>query len=95
MKRQLWKDESKCLNLDTNIFFDKYEEEESLRPAIDKMCSSCSVRKVCFATGISGKEWGVWGGIYLEGGEISREFNKHKSKKDWANHWQSLTMEEK
>lgn len=95
MKRQLWKDEAKCLNLDTNIFFDKYEEDETFRTAIDKMCLSCPVRKTCFATGISGKEWGVWGGIYLEGGEISREFNKHKTKKDWGNTWQSLTMEEK
>jgi len=53
----------------------------------------CPVRKTCFANGISGKEWGVWGGVYLEGGEISREFNRHKSKSDWSNVWQSLTME--
>lgn len=48
---------------------------------------------MCFANGVSGKEWGVWGGVYLEGGEISREFNKHKNKKDWSETWQSLTME--
>jgi hypothetical protein len=93
LKRHLWKDDSACLDFDTNLFFDKYEEDESLRSGIDKVCSLCPVRRTCFAVGISGKEWGVWGGIYLESGEISREFNKHKSKQDWANTWQSLTTE--
>lgn len=93
MKRHLWKDNARCLDLDTNIFFDKYEENESLRSGIDKMCSSCPVRKNCFAAGITGKEWGVWGGVYLESGEISREFNKHKTKQDWGKTWSSLTLE--
>jgi len=35
----------------------------------------------------------IRGGVYLEGGEVSREFNKHKTKKDWSETWQSLTME--
>ena len=94
MKRYLWKDQSKCLDYDTNLFFDKYEEDESIRPSIDLLCSQCPVRKTCFAVAISNKEWGVWGGVYLEGGEISREFNKHKTKKDWGRVWQSLTIEE-
>ena len=93
MKRHLWKDKAQCLNLDTNIFFDKYEEIESFRFGIDKMCSSCPVRRDCFAAGITGKEWGVWGGVYLEGGEISREFNKHKTKQDWGKTWSALTLE--
>lgn len=93
MKRHLWKDESACLNLDTNIFFEKYEEQESLRNGIDNICRNCPVRKTCFANGISGKEWGVWGGIFLENGEISREFNKHKTKQDWGLTWSALTME--
>ena len=92
MQRHLWKDSSACLDYDTNLFFDKYEEDEKLRSGIDAVCSNCPVRRTCFANGISGKEWGVWGGIYLEGGEISREFNRHKTKQDWANTWQSLTM---
>lgn len=93
MQRHMWKDDAACLDYDTNIFFDKYEEDEKLRPGIDAVCSNCPVRRTCFANGISGKEWGVWGGIYLEGGEISREFNKHKTKLDWGNTWSSLTME--
>lgn len=93
MNRHLWKDESACLNLDTNLFFDKYEESESLRPGVDSICNKCPVRRICFAVGVSGKEWGVWGGVFLESGEISREFNKHKTKQDWGNTWSSLTME--
>jgi hypothetical protein len=94
MKRLLWKNDAICLDYDTNLFFDKYEEEESLRSSIDSLCKQCPVKRTCFANGISGKEWGVWGGIYLEGGEISKEFNNHKTKQDWANAWQSLTMEQ-
>ena len=93
MKQHLWKDEALCLGMDNNAFFDKYEDHEGSRRDVDALCKKCPVKKVCFANGISGKEWGVWGGVYLEGGEISREFNKHKSKKDWSNIWQALTME--
>ena len=89
----MYKDDAVCLDYDTNLFFDKYEEDELLRPAIDALCSSCPVRKDCFSVGISGKEWGVWGGVYLENGEISKEFASHKSKDDWGMTWQSLTME--
>ena len=93
MHRHEWKDESLCLDYDTNLFFDKYEEDIPLRPAIDKLCSTCNVAKTCFAVGVSQKEWGVWGGIYLENGQISREFNSHKAKTDWASTWQFLTLE--
>ena len=94
MKQHLWKDEARCLDMDTNLFFEKYEDEESLRPAIDSICKQCPVLKTCFAVGISNKEWGVWGGIFIENGKISREFNKHKSKKDWGDTWKSLTMDQ-
>lgn len=93
MKQHLWKDESACLDYDTNLFFDKYEEDVSLRSAIDTICKGCSVRKTCFAVGVSGKEWGVWGGIFIENGKISKEFNNHKTKQDWGATWQNLTME--
>lgn len=94
MNKHKWKDKAKCLNLDTNLFFDKYEETESLRSAVDNLCRSCPVQRTCFAVGISNKEWGVWGGVYLENGDISKEFNKHKGKDGWSIMWQSLTTEE-
>lgn len=88
-----WKDEAKCLNMDTNIFFDKYEEDQHLASSVDSICHRCPVNKNCFAWGVSNKEWGVWGGIYLKDGKIDKEFNAHKDKEDWFNVWESLTME--
>lgn len=93
MKQHIWKDEGSCLGLETNLYFDKYEDDEGVRPTVDALCRQCPVAKICFANGIAGKEYGVWGSVYLDNGEISREFNKHKSKEDWANTWTSLTME--
>lgn len=93
LKQHLWKDNGLCLGSNTNIYFDIYEENIESRSFVDSLCKKCPVKKECFANGVSGKEWGVWGGIYLESGEISKEFNSHKNKKDWAATWQSLTME--
>jgi len=93
MDKHSWKNDGACFGYDTNFFFDKYEEDEQLRPAIDSLCMSCPVRKECFAIGVSNKEWGVWGGIYLENGEFSKEFNKHRSRADWEKTWRNLTMD--
>lgn len=93
MNRHKWKDDARCLGLDVNLFFDKYEEQESIRRGIETICKECPVKRTCFAVGVSGKEWGVWGGVYIENGNISKEFNKHRSKQEWADLWQSLTME--
>lgn len=93
MDKHRWKDDGACQNLDREVFFDKYEEDLSLRPKVEALCSNCPVLRQCFAVGISQKEWGVWGGIYLENGKISREFNRHRTKQDWAETWQNLTMD--
>lgn len=93
MPKHKWKDDALCLDYDTNIFFEKYEDDEVLRPAVDQLCYSCPVNKECFAVGITGKEWGIWGGVYLQGGEISKEYSSHKSKKDWSIFWTKMTME--
>ena len=94
MHKNRWKDNATCIDYDTNIFFDKYEEDEQLRLGIDNLCAGCPVSRTCFAVGISTKEWGVWGGVYLEDGEISKEFNSHKTKESWSETWQYLTMGE-
>lgn len=93
MDKHSWKEKGRCFGFDTNLFFDRYEEDERLRLAIDDLCRECPVRKLCFAVGINGKEWGVWGGVYLENGDISREFNKHRTKESWGKTWASLTLE--
>ena len=93
MHKLKWKDQASCLDYDTNLFFDKYEEDINLRPAIDLLCINCPVLKTCFAVGVSSKEYGVWGGIYLDAGNPSKEFNDHKTEQDWSNIWQKLTLE--
>ncbi len=93
MHKLKWKDQGSCLDYDTNLFFDKYEEDEPLRNAIDKLCSGCPVSKTCFAVGVSSKEYGVWGGIYLESGSISKEFNSHKTEESWAEIWKRMSFE--
>lgn len=90
-----WKDEGKCLGMDTNFFFDKYEEDHALAKTIDNLCHSCPINRKCFAWGVTNKEWGVWGGVYLKDGKIDKEFNTHKNKTDWSDTWESLTMEVK
>jgi len=90
---QAWKNDAKCLNMDTNLFFDVYEEDKNIASAIDQVCRVCPVNRQCFAVGVSNKEWGVHGGVYLRDGMIDKEFNSHKDKQDWFETWQSLTME--
>lgn len=94
MQDRNWKDDAACLGFDRELFFDKYEDDVDIRQQMDEFCRECPVRKMCFATAISEKDWGLWGGIYLENGEISKEFNRHKTKQDWAETWQALTMEQ-
>lgn len=88
-----WKDKGECLGMDTNLFFDKYEEDPHLAKSVDHICQRCPINQQCFAWGISHKEWGVWGGVYLKDGKIDKEFNAHKDKDNWFVTWESLTME--
>ena len=92
MNKHLWKESAACKNFDTNLFFDKYEETPDIRHGVDSVCLKCPVAATCFAVGISQKEYGIWGGIYLDKGKISREFNSHKTKSKWSEIWQTLTM---
>lgn len=93
MSSKDWKEQALCLNMDTNIFFDKYEEDEELRVAVDQLCIKCPVQRECLASAVTRQEWGVWGGVYFEKGKISKEFNNHKDKAKWFSIWSSLTME--
>jgi hypothetical protein len=88
-----WTKKASCLNMDVNMFYDKYEENKGLASAIDIMCSQCPVQRDCLAQGVSNKEWGVWGGVYLENGEISKEFNEHKDKETWFEIWSGAMID--
>lgn len=81
--RKEWVEQAKCIGMETNLFFDKYEEDSDLRKAVDALCSKCPVQRECMATGVARSEWGVWGGVYFEKGKISKEFNNHKNNDDW------------
>lgn len=88
-----WSKNASCLDFDTDLFFDKYEEDETIASTIDILCQKCPVQRECLAAGVSNHEWGVWGGVYLENGKISKEFNKHKDNQDWFDIWSSATMD--
>lgn len=88
-----WKDEALCIGDDINLFFDSYEEDVEVRKDTDSLCSICPVARTCFAVGISTKQTGVWGGVYLDNGKISREFGRHRSKDEWAELWKNLTTD--
>lgn len=82
-----------CLNMDTNLFFEKYEEDSIVAEGVDTLCSQCPAQRQCLAYAVSNQEWGVWGGVYLESGKISREFNKHKNNDSWFKVWSGITMD--
>lgn len=79
-----WRDFALCLGLDTNLFFDKYETDVNIAKAIDESCLSCPVRSICYENGIENNENGVWGGVYLNYGEVDKSKNLHKTKTIWS-----------
>jgi hypothetical protein len=66
-----------------NMWFDMYEENVVVAEQVDEVCLSCPVIAQCYRDGINSKETGVWGGIYLENGKISRTHNSHKTTARW------------
>ena len=58
MGKLSWKDDAKCLDMDVNMFFDKYEEDIGLRAVIDRMCASCPVSQKSLTT-IRQKRYGM------------------------------------
>jgi hypothetical protein len=78
-----WPPFALCKGLDTNTFYDLYEQDEFIAKATDELCSSCPVRKQCLRQGIENSEWGVWGGLYLVAGKPDKNRNSHKTAEDW------------
>lgn len=78
-----WYDLALCLNMDTNLFFDKYETDMSIAKNVDQACLSCPVIAICYDHGKSGDNYGVWGGVYLNSGSIDKVRNGHKTKDIW------------
>ena len=78
-----WIIKARCRSLDSEMFFDKYEEDADLAKVVDGICLTCPVINDCFNHGTSNSEGGVWGGVYLVDGEISPMRNAHKSPEVW------------
>ena len=78
-----WFDLALCLNMDTNLFFDKYETDLNIARSIDQACLSCPVISICYANGVENDNYGVWGGIYLNSGSVDKVRNAHKTKEVW------------
>lgn len=75
-----WRKKANCLNLDVDLFFDDYEDDEETAEFVDSICHSCPVFKECLQYAVDNDATGVHGGMYLQLGSYSRSRNTHKSK---------------
>lgn len=78
-----WYQLAACKNMHVNYFYDTYETDSESARQIDQMCIHCPVVKFCYEEGVSNKEKGVWGGVYLNLGRVDSDYNKHKTQEDW------------
>lgn len=78
-----WDDLATCKGMDTNLFFDKYETDVNIAKNIDEACMICPVSKICYESGISNNEYGVWGGVFLTAGIVDKSKNLHKTADVW------------
>jgi len=55
-----------CSDYDPDVF--DPADQDALVEA-QTVCAACPVKARCLALGVSRGEWGVWGGVLLEGGK--------------------------
>ena len=55
-----------CADYDPDVF--DPVDEDALAEA-KAVCAGCDVRAMCLSLGVSRGEWGVWGGVLLDGGK--------------------------
>lgn len=82
-EKMQWYHLAACKNMDINYFYDTYETDLETAKQIDQMCMHCPVAKFCYEEGVSNKERGVWGGVYLNLGRVDSDYNKHKTPEHW------------
>ena len=79
-----WQDIALCRGLDTELYYDKYEDSAETARQIDEGCLRCPVFTQCFLAGAD-NEFGVWGGVFWNGsGKPDRNKNSHKTPEIWA-----------
>lgn len=85
-----WQDLALCNGLDTEIFFEYYENSEQAALQADQICLHCPVMKQCGMAGMN-NEAGTWGAIYWNGsGKPDQLKNSHKSQETWKEIWSKL-----
>lgn len=72
-----------CQGMNTDLFFDQYENDINIAKNIDEACLSCPIISMCYESGIENNEYGVWGGVYLNAGSIDKNKNLHKTPDVW------------
>lgn len=72
-----------CQGMRTNWFYDDYEADPVFAQVMDSICLACPVRALCLREGVKYKEYGLWGGVYLNGGKIDDARNEHKTEDIW------------
>lgn len=70
-------------SVNNDIFFDVYESDRIAAEQTDQMCIHCPVAKQCLTYAVENKMTGVWGGVYMNNGNIDRKFNSHKTSDIW------------
>lgn len=78
-----WYQFAACNNMETNWFYDLYETDVQIARQADNVCLHCPVAKMCLAEGLAGREFGVWGGVYLNLGRPDKSANSHKTEDVW------------
>ena len=72
--RPEWFDDAACRGMQPNNFFiDEFDPDYDAKVAVAKrVCSSCSVRSLCFEEAKERQEeFGIWGGINVEDPDFS------------------------
>ena len=80
-----WEDLALCQNMDTELFFRRYENDSQLAIAVDELCLHCPVIQLCYNKAKKSGQWGVWAGWYWAGSnganmnKIDKARNLHKT----------------
>lgn len=75
-----WRELALCKNMNTNLFFELYQENEESAKKTDDLCLACPVRNNCLLEAVQNGETGCHGSVFLTKGNYSRQFNRHKDK---------------
>lgn len=77
------KDSEKNTEPHKDYFYEEYESDPVVAELMDGICLSCPVRASCLREGVENKEYGLWGGVYLDNGKVDEAKNAHKTEDIW------------